>query len=47
MAGIRYRNLHLQHVFDCCDRIVAIARGEVVLDGPVSRTSIEEVTGTL
>lgn len=34
-------NMH--HVFACCDRIVAMALGEVVLDKPVSQTSIEEV----
>jgi simple sugar transport system ATP-binding protein len=34
-------NLH--HVVQSCDRIVAMARGEIVFDRPVSLTSIEEV----
>ena len=34
-------NMH--HVFACCDRIVAMALGEVVLDKPVHETSIDEV----
>ncbi|MFV0385842.1 ATP-binding cassette domain-containing protein [Paracoccus sp. (in: a-proteobacteria)] len=34
-------NMH--HVFACCDRIVAMALGEVVLDKPIEETSIEEV----
>lgn len=38
-------NLH--HVFACCDRIVAMALGEVVLDKRVEDTSIEEVSEKL
>ena len=38
-------NMH--HVFDCCDRIVAMARGEVVLDKRIEDTSIDEVHGVL
>lgn len=38
-------NMH--HVFECCDRIVAMARGEIVLDKRVSETSIEEVHNVL
>lgn len=34
-------NMH--HVFACCDRIVAMALGEVVLDKPVGETNIDEV----
>lgn len=34
---------NMQHVFQCCDRIVAMARGEIVFDRPTSETSIEEV----
>lgn len=34
-------NMH--HVFECCDRIVAMARGEIVLDRRVGETSIDEV----
>jgi simple sugar transport system ATP-binding protein len=38
---------NLQHVFHSCDRIVAMARGEVVLDRAVADTSIDEVTDLL
>ena len=38
-------NMH--HVFACCDRIVAMALGQVVLDKPVGETSIEEVQDML
>jgi simple sugar transport system ATP-binding protein len=38
-------NMH--HVFDCCDRVVAMARGEVVLDKRIEETSIDEVHGVL
>lgn len=34
-------NMH--HVFQSCDRVVAMARGEVVLEKPVAETSIDEV----
>ena len=38
-------NMH--HVFACCDRIVAMALGKVVLDKRVGETSIEEVSEVL
>ncbi len=38
-------NMH--HVFACCDRIVAMALGQVVLDKPAAETSIEEVSEKL
>jgi simple sugar transport system ATP-binding protein len=38
-------NMH--HVFQCCDRIVAMARGEIVFDKPTGETSIDEVHGLL
>jgi simple sugar transport system ATP-binding protein len=38
-------NLH--HVFACCDRIVAMSLGQVVLDKPVAETSMEEVQDVL
>jgi simple sugar transport system ATP-binding protein len=38
-------NMH--HVFDCCDRVVAMARGEVVLDKRIQETSIDEVHNVL
>ena len=34
---------NMQHVFACCDRVVAMALGKVVLDKPIGKTSIEEV----
>lgn len=34
-------NMH--HVFECCDRVVAMALGKVVLDKKVGDTSIDEV----
>ena len=36
-------NLH--HVFQSCDRVVAMARGEIVFDKQVGETSVEEVFG--
>jgi simple sugar transport system ATP-binding protein len=42
VAGILIsHNLH--HVFESCDRIVAMARGEIVFDRRVAETSIDEV----
>lgn len=38
-------NMH--HVFACCDRIVAMALGQIVLDKPTTDTSIEEVSEKL
>jgi len=38
-------NMH--HVFESCDRIVAMARGEVVFDKPVAETSVDEVSDVL
>ena len=38
-------NMH--HVFDCCDRVVAMARGEIVLDKRIEETSIDEVHSVL
>jgi simple sugar transport system ATP-binding protein len=38
-------NMH--HVFACCDRVVAMALGKVVLDKPINETSIEEVHAVL
>jgi simple sugar transport system ATP-binding protein len=38
-------NLH--HVMESCDRIVAMARGEIVFDKPVGETSIDEVQENL
>ncbi len=34
---------NMQHVFACCDRVVAMALGKVVLDKPITETSIDEV----
>ncbi|MCJ7873231.1 ATP-binding cassette domain-containing protein [Marinovum sp. 2_MG-2023] len=38
-------NIH--HVFECCDRIVAMARGEVVLDKRTTDTNMDEVLDVL
>jgi simple sugar transport system ATP-binding protein len=38
-------NMH--HVFECCDRVVAMARGEIVLDKRIEGTSIDEISGVL
>ena len=38
-------NMH--HVFACCDRVVAMALGEVVLDKRIADTSIDEVHDVL
>lgn len=38
-------NLH--HVFQSCDRIVAMARGEIVLDKPIEETNVDEVSDVL
>jgi simple sugar transport system ATP-binding protein len=38
---------NIPHVFECCDRVVAMARGEIVLDKRVSDTSIEEIHSVL
>jgi simple sugar transport system ATP-binding protein len=34
-------NMH--HIFQCCDRVVAMARGEIVFDKQTKDTSIDEV----
>jgi simple sugar transport system ATP-binding protein len=38
-------NLH--HVFQSCERIVAMARGEMVFDKPVAETNVDEVSDAL
>ena len=38
-------NIH--HVFDCCDRIVAMARGQIVLDARIEETTMDEVMDVL
>ncbi len=38
-------NMH--HVFQSCDRVVAMARGEIVFDRPAAETDIEEVQSYL
>ena len=38
-------NIH--HVFQCCDRVIAMARGEIVFDRPVAATSIDEIHALL
>jgi simple sugar transport system ATP-binding protein len=34
-------NIH--HVFECCDRVVAMARGEIVFDSPMDATTIDQI----
>jgi len=34
---------NMQHIFQSCDRIVAMARGEIVFDSPTAATTIDEV----
>jgi len=34
---------NMQHVFQSCDRVVAMARGEIVFDRPVAEASIDEI----
>ena len=34
---------NMQHVFQSCDRVVAMARGEIVFDKPARDTTIDEV----
>ena len=46
MTGI-FISHNIQHVFECCDRIVAMARGEVALDKRAARTSMDEVMDVL
>jgi simple sugar transport system ATP-binding protein len=50
IRGLRDQNVtgifishNMHHVFQSCDRIVAMARGEIVFDKPVGETSVEEV----
>jgi simple sugar transport system ATP-binding protein len=38
-------NIH--HVFECCDRVVAMARGEIVSDQPIDKISIDDVYALL
>jgi simple sugar transport system ATP-binding protein len=38
---------NIQHVVECCDRIVAMARGEIVLDRPAAATTMDEVLSVL
>jgi simple sugar transport system ATP-binding protein len=38
-------NMH--HVFESCERVVAMARGEIVFDKPVAETSVDEVSEVL
>jgi simple sugar transport system ATP-binding protein len=34
---------NIQHVFQCCDRVVVMARGEIVFDSPTAHTSVEQI----
>jgi simple sugar transport system ATP-binding protein len=50
VKALRHQNItgifishNMHHVFQSCDRIVAMARGEVVFNRPIAETSIDEV----
>ncbi len=50
VRGLKAQNItgifishNMHHVFECCDRVVAMARGEIVLDKRIGDTSIEEI----
>ncbi len=54
VRGLKAQNIttifishNMHHVFECCDRVVAMARGAVVLDKRAGDTSIEEVSAML
>lgn len=54
VKGLKQQNItgifishNMQHVFQSCDRVVAMARGEIVFDSPTRKTSIDEVHGYL
>lgn len=54
VRGLKAQNItgifishNMHHVFECCDRVVAMARGEIVLDKRIGDTSIEEIHGVL
>jgi simple sugar transport system ATP-binding protein len=38
---------NIQHVFSCCERVVAMARGEIIADRAVADTSVEEISAML
>jgi simple sugar transport system ATP-binding protein len=42
VTGIFVSN-NIQHVFQCCDRVVVMARGEIVFDSPTAHTSVEQI----
>ena len=46
VTGILIRH-NLHHVFQSCDRIVAMARGEIVLDKPIGETNVDQVSDVL
>ena len=54
IRGLRAQNVtgifishNMHHVFQSCDRIVAMARGEIVFDKPVGDTSVEGGAGAV
>ncbi|GLQ72206.1 ATP-binding cassette domain-containing protein [Vibrio penaeicida] len=54
VSGLKHQSItsifishNMHHVFACCDRIVAMARGEIVLDKRVEDTNIDEVQSVL
>ncbi len=47
LTGNLFISHNMQHVFQSCDRIVAMARGEIVFDKPTADTSSNEVHALL
>lgn len=50
VQGLKAQNLtgifishNMHHIFQSCERVIIMARGEIVLDKPVGATSIDEV----
>jgi simple sugar transport system ATP-binding protein len=46
MTGI-FISHNIHHIFDSCDRVVAMARGEIVFDRPTKETTMDEVHSLL
>jgi simple sugar transport system ATP-binding protein len=38
---------NIQHVFECCERVIAMARGEIIADRRTADTSIKEISALL
>lgn len=38
---------NIQHVFECCERVIAMARGEIIADRRTAETSVKEISALL